>query len=104
MDMRDENVSANVLIGHFGAESALLADAAERENAFLIAGSENLTAQALFYAGAREALIGEELFASGAYADSLPIHKSSLAVQDILRWIIIGSIILGAILIMTGLL
>ena len=37
--MRDENVSANVLIGHFGAEVALLTDTAERTNSPAVAAT-----------------------------------------------------------------
>ena len=46
----DEEVSANIFIGDFGAEFALLADAAERKNSDLIAASDNLSAQAVYYA------------------------------------------------------
>src|SRR5512134_1733444 len=38
---RDENVSTNVFVGDFGAESALLVEAAEREDSALIAASDN---------------------------------------------------------------
>jgi len=33
-------------MGNFGVEAALLTDAAERENTFILAASDNLTAQA----------------------------------------------------------
>jgi hypothetical protein len=104
MDMRDENVCANVLMGHFGSESALMVEAAARENAFVLAGSDELTAQAILYAGARETLIGEELFSSGAYMGSQPLEKASLTLQDILRWLIIISMLAGGILTVVGIL
>ena len=96
--IRDENISTNILIGNFGVEAALLADAAERANTFTLASSDNLTAQAVLYASAQEALIGEELFAAGAYVNARPIHYASLTAQDILRWLIIGVILVGAVL------
>ena len=65
--IHDENISANIFIGDFGTESALLAEAADRENTSLIAASDNLSAQSVFYASSQEPLIGEELFAAGAY-------------------------------------
>src|SRR5512133_560203 len=71
---QDENVSTNVFLGEFGAESALLADAAERENSTLIAASDSLSAQSVFYATSQDPLIGEELFAAGAYVGAGPIH------------------------------
>lgn len=95
---RDESVSTNVFIGDFGAESALLVDAAERENSSLIAASDNLSAQSVFYASAQDPLIGEELFAAGAYVGAGASHDASLVVQDILRWLVILAIVIGSLL------
>jgi len=94
----DENVSANVVIGDLGAESALIAEASDRENSSLIAASDDLSAQAIFYASAQEPLIGEELFAAGAYVGAGAAHDASLQVQDILRWLIIVAILVGSLL------
>ena len=94
--IHDENVSANIVIGELGAESALVAEASDREGTNLIAASDNLSAQAVFYAAAQDPLIGEELFAAGAYVGAGAAHEASLNVQDILRWLIIVAILLGA--------
>jgi hypothetical protein len=94
----DENVSANVVIGDLGAESALIAEASDRENSSLIAASDDLSAQAIFYASAQEPLIGEELFAAGAYVGAGAAHEASLQVQDIFRWLIIIAILAGSFL------
>ena len=96
--IHDENVSANIFIGDFGAESALLAEASDRENTSLIAASDNLSAQSVFYASSQEPLIGEELFAAGAYVGAGASHEASLNVQDILRWLIILAILIGSVL------
>ena len=96
--IHDENISTNVLIGNFGVEAALLAEAAERANTFTLAASDNLAAQAVLYASVQEPLIGEELYAAGAYMDTGPLHTASLTVQDILRWLIIVVILVGALL------
>lgn len=100
--IRDENVSTNIFIGDFGNEAALLTEEADRSNSNLIAASDNLSAQAIFYASAQEPLIGEELFAAGAYVGAGASHEASLNVQDILRWLIILAIIIGAGLTMLG--
>jgi hypothetical protein len=102
--IRDEKVSANVLMGNFGVEVALLTDAVERENSFVVAGSDNLTAQSVIYASAQEPLVGEEIFAAGAYVESGPLHSASVTVQDILRWLIIAAIVVGALLTLLGIL
>jgi hypothetical protein len=102
--IRDENISTNVLIGNFGVEAALMIDSAERANTFTLAASDNLTAQAVLFASAQEPLIGEELYAAGAYVDAGPLHVASLTVQDILRWLIIVVILVGAFLKLIGIL
>jgi len=99
---RDEVVSANVVIGDLGTEAALLAEAADREDTSLIAASDNLSAQSILYASAQEPLIGEELFASGAYVGAGASHDASLQVQDILRWLVILAILGGAFLKLMG--
>ena len=100
----DENVSANILIGNFGAEVALLADAAQKKNSYLLAASDALPAQAVLYASASEPLIGEELFAAGSYLQVNPSHAASLHTQDFLRWGVVAAILLGSILKLLGIL
>jgi hypothetical protein len=100
--IHDENVSANIVMGDLGPESALLAEAADRENTSLIAASDDLSGQAVFFASAQEPLIGEELFAAAAYVGAGASHEASLHAQDILRWLIILAIILGSLLKIVG--
>ena len=95
----DERVSANILVGNFGPEVALLAEAADREDSFVLAGSDSVAAQAVLYGTAREPLIGEELFAVPAYLQAGPIYQAGLRAQDILRWVVIAILIVGAVLV-----
>jgi len=100
----DQHTSVNILMGSFGTELALIADVSERVGSITLAGSENLSAQAIIYATAQEPLIGEELFAAGAYLNAGPAHASSLRAQDLLRWVIIGVIIIGSFFKLVGVL
>jgi hypothetical protein len=100
--LQDENVSAAVFMGHFGVEAGLLADTAERENTFVVGSSDDLAAQAVWYASATEPLIGEELFAAAAYLGANPSQTASLTVQDLLRWMIILALLAGAALKLLG--
>jgi hypothetical protein len=95
-------VSTNVFLGDFGAESALMVESAERENTSVIAASDNLSAQSVFYATSQDPLIGEELFAAGAYVGAGAAHEASLIVQDILRWLVIVAILIGSLLKLVG--
>jgi hypothetical protein len=101
--VRDENVSANVLIGSFGSEVALLAEAAERENVLTVAATDDLAAQSVLFASAQEPLIGEEVFAASAYLGAHATHTASLTVQDILRWMVILLLLAGSALKLVGL-
>lgn len=100
----DQQVSVNILAGSFGSEIALLTDAAERNNSLSIAGSEDLSAQSVLFASAHEPLVGEEFYASGAYLHAGPFHVASLRAQDILRWVVVGVILIGAALKLVGVL
>jgi len=102
--MQDENISANVLMGNLGVEAALLTDAAERSGTSILGGSDDLSAQAILYGNAQHPLIGEEVYAAGAYLKPRPFHTASLTVQDILRWLVVISILLGAVLKLAGVL
>jgi hypothetical protein len=90
----DEAVSTNLLIGSFGTEAALITSAGERSQTRTLAGTDNLPGQAILYATAHEPLIGEEMFAGGAYLGDHPMHIASLHAQDVIRWVTIGLIIL----------
>ncbi len=98
----DQNVSASVLVGHFGSEVALLADASERNGNQLFAGSDSLSAQAILYAAVQNPLVGEELYAGGAYLGAGKIHIASLRAQDAFRWLLIITLLAGAVLKFTG--
>jgi len=98
----NENVSANIMLGNFGPEASLLADASDRENVVVIGASNDLIGQSVLFASSQDALIGEELFAAGAYIGTGASHVASLTVQDILRWVIVLVLLAGAFLKFAG--
>jgi hypothetical protein len=93
-----EDVSVHILAGSFGSEGALAADFGERFGCFTLGGTDDAQTQALLYATAEHPLIGEEIFAAGAYLDVGPVHKASLQTQDTVRMIVVVGILLGALL------
>jgi hypothetical protein len=100
--IEEEDVGANMLIGSFGSEVGLITEAAERSESMTLGGTDNLSGQAVLFASAQEPLIGEETYAGGAYLGVGPMHIASLYAQDILRWVLIGLIVIGAILKLLG--
>lgn len=96
--IRDERISTNIFVGNFGPEIALMTDASIQARAFSLAASDSLPAQAAIYATADEPLIGEELFALPAYLQGGAMQQASLRAQDALRWLLIATLVIGAIL------
>ena len=94
----------NVFSGQFNSEIGLIIDAAERNNGLTLGGSNDLQGQAILYAAAQEPLIGEELYAAGAYLQVNTFHSASVRAQDILRWCLVGAILIGAALKVLGVL
>jgi len=99
----DQKTGANILAGSFGSEVALITAAGERSGNLTLAGTDNLSAQAVLYATAHEPLIGEELYAGGAYLEAGPMHAASLRAQDAIRWVLAGVIVLGVLAKLFGL-
>jgi hypothetical protein len=95
--IRSEGVSANLLVGTFGSEVALITSAGSGKRVLTLAGTDNLPAQAILFATADEQLIGEELYAGGAYIDAGPMHIASLHAQDVIRLLLIFVIILSTL-------
>ncbi len=93
---QDENASVNIMIGHFGPEVALLTEASERGNVSIVGASDNLAGQAVLFANTQDALVGEELFSTGAYLGAGASHQASLTLQDMFRWLIILALLGGA--------
>ena len=101
---RDERALVNVAAGSFGVEAALISDAADREQTLGLVAADTLPAQAIFFASAQDPVIGEELYALGAYSGAGAVHEASLQTQDILRWLLVLIMLGGAALKVMGLL
>ena len=92
----DDHVSANILVGSFGIELALVAEASIRRNRTVIASSDQLEGQAVAFAMADTPLIGEEIFTAGAYLGGSPSQVAGVVTQDVLRWLLIAAIFVPA--------
>jgi hypothetical protein len=80
----------------------MAADFGERFGCFTLGGTDDVQTQALLYATAENPLIGEEIFAAGAYLNVSQVHKASLKVQDAVRMVVVIGILLGALLSIFG--
>jgi hypothetical protein len=98
--VKDESLAGTVLVGSVGPEVVLLTEASQRAGVTTLAGSDDPAAQAVLFAAAEAPLIGEDLFAGGAYIGRHPGHVASLRAQDIMR-LLIGVVIIGGVLLKT---
>ena len=64
----------------------------------MLAGTEDVQSQALLYATADHPLLGEELFAAGAYMGAGSLHEASVRTQDAVRLLIILAILIGTVM------
>ena len=95
--MEREQVAANIMMGYFFAESLLLAEGGNRVGAFQVAGTASTPQLPFFVAACDYTLIGEELFAAGAYLSENPIRIGALMAQDAAKILAIGLIAAGSI-------
>lgn len=88
----DNFAASSALLGSFSEEAGLITAATQRRSAFTLGASDGLVGQSILFASTDQPLIGEELYAVGAYLNAGSAHSASLRVQDILRWLLILTI------------
>ncbi len=93
-----EKPAANFLIGAFHAESLLLAETGQTTGAIQIAGTAEVTQLPFFAVVCDYTLMGEELFAAGAYLSREPAMLGSIKGQDFTKAGLILFIVVGVVL------
>ena len=96
--MNREKVASVILVGEFQAESMMLAEAAAQVGAVTIAGTSRTAQIPFFVAACDYTLIGEEIFAGGAYLAKDAIKIGNLAAQDWGKLAAMIMIILGSLM------
>jgi hypothetical protein len=93
-----DQVEANIMVGNFGDEYLLMGETAARRGMAHVGGTSNPNTLPFVYTTAQETLLGEEIYAAGAYLQKRPAHLGSLTAQDLMRWLV-GLFILSSIVI-----
>ncbi len=96
--LASEGIAVHLLLGSFGQEGALGVAFGENRQLHVVAGTDDVPSQALLYATSTYPLVGEEVFAGGAYLNVGPMHRASLRAQDAVRWVVLLAILLGTLL------
>lgn len=79
------NVAANIMMGAFWAESLLFAEAGSQAGAIQVSGTASLAQLPFFVAACDYTLLGEELYAAGAYLSQDKIRIGSISGQDFIK-------------------
>lgn len=92
-----ERLSANVMVGSFGLEYVFIGETGADQRLRQIVGAAEPEALPFIEATADHAMIGEEMFAAGAYTTGLPAQIASLLAEDVLRWLVLAGILVAAL-------
>ncbi len=90
-------VAANIMVGSFGDEVLLMSEVGARRGIGQVAGTTSPHILPFIYASVDHSLIGEQIFAAGAYLLNKTSHIASLAAQDWLRTAIIITVVIGVL-------
>jgi len=95
--MLREKPAANFFIGAFWAESLIFAEVGSQIGAIQIAGTAQTSQLPFFVAACDYCLLGEEMFAAGAYLSKDPVLIGGLIAQDWGKMVMAAFIILGTL-------
>lgn len=90
-----EQVASAFLFGQFAAESLILAETGQQIGAMQVAATTSNEQIPFFITSCDYTLIGEELFAAGAFLSSDGVLRSSLRGQDISKLCLLLIVLLG---------
>jgi hypothetical protein len=93
-----EKPATNFFIGHFYAESLVLAETGNATGAIQIAGTDSDAQLPFFISACDYTLIGEELYAGSVYLSREPLLLGTLKGQDYAKAVIIIAILVGIVL------
>ncbi|MEE8391858.1 MAG: DUF6754 domain-containing protein [Anaerolineae bacterium] len=93
-----ENVTSNVMVGAFGSEVSLIADAGARRDLPQLAAAAAPAAIGALYPAIDRLAVGEELYAAGAQMTEKRPYLISLVTQDILRLVLVLAILGSAVI------
>ena len=97
-----DHAGANVMVGQFGDEYLLMGEAAVRDEIAHVGGTSNPNTLPYIYVSAQETLLGEEIYAAGAYLQKEPTYLGGLLAQDTIRWTVAALMLGGVVLASLG--
>jgi len=102
--IEENQVAYSLCIGHFGGEVGLLIEACERGGTEIAGSSDDPVAQSILFAAATEEMVAEDLYVAGFSLNPDPFQWATVQTIDLMRWVVIGLIMVGVILQLFGIL
>jgi len=90
-----EQAASCFLFGAFAAESLILAEAGQQVGAMQVAGTPTLTQVPFFLTSCDYTIIGEEVYAAGAYLSREPSQLGSVRGQDVSKLVVLVMLLVG---------
>lgn len=94
--------AANIMAGFYQGEALILAEAGSQVGALQIAITASMHQLPFFVAACDYTIIGEELFAAGAYVSQDKVKLGGIAAQDIIKIAVMIIIVIGTIMASSG--
>lgn len=100
--MLREKPATNIMVGVQYASAVYISEVAHEVGAMVISGADYLSNIACLAASSDYVMIGEEMLAAGAYLSKDPGQLATIRTQDIMKFILIGILVLGVIVVSFG--
>lgn len=97
-----EKPAANIMVGPFYGDQIAFAEVGYRVGAIQVGGTARIVQVPYFAVVCDYCLIGEEIFAVGAYLSKDPLQLASITAQDVFKLISIFLIVLGIFSVLAG--
>ena len=101
-NMWKEQVAGAFFLGSWYHEAVIYTENAAREGAVMLGGTDTTHNIPFLVAICDYSVIGEELYALGAYVSQDALQSSSLAGQDVGKYFAIAAILIGVLLVTAG--
>jgi hypothetical protein len=97
-----KNVGAAVFLGSYHHAGLMVVETANRVGAMSVGGTDSLSQLCWFVAGCDYSVLGEEIYALGAYISKEPTSVGAIAGQDWIKMAILVITVIGVILTQLG--
>ncbi len=97
-----ENVGAAIFLGSYHHAGLMVVETANRVGAMSVGGTDSLSQLCWFVAGCDYSLLGEEIYALGAYLSKNPVSLGAIAGQDLIKLAVLVITVVGVLLTQVG--